>query len=316
MRGLTCSRDGADPVETPIACSSAVFLAGLPTNPSASSRAPYSTLKYRVDPKLCASAAAAFQTLPSRGGCDSVREKLLARPPLKSSIELKVKEPSPFEKPSWRRPSSRPHSNPLNRCFRPPAFHSVWFPASAVHLDSSVGRKEPPPSSNDVTSVPASRLSERTRMVAPGSDWYGDTLVRTPLMAMRVSLRVRRPGPTYAPSVSCAPSVRSRRSLAADGAVSGPNPSAPSRVVPRYVVRARVLRVSRVSSSRPSHVTVLCVRFVGTPDATSGMPSGVASAISRATESGATPALRSAFASAFSSVDGSLSERPRSSATL
>ena len=126
------------------------------------------------------------------------------------------------------------------------------------------------------------------------------------LAAKRVSVSTRWPGPTNAPSVSCAPSVRSRRSPAAAGAASGPNPIAPSRVTPTKLVSARVCSVSRVSSSRPSQVIAVRSRSDGTPGPGSGMPSGVAIAISRATESGATPARSSASASALTSVDGSL----------
>ena len=133
---------------------------------------------------------------------------------------------------------------------------------------------------------------------------------------MRVSVSTRWPGPTNAPSVSCAPSVRSRRSPAAAGAVSGPKPIAPSFVTPAKLVSARVCSVSRVSSSRPSQLTDVRSRFDGTPWPVSGMPSGVAMAISRATESGETPARSSASASASTSVDGSLAERLTSSATL
>ena len=110
--------------------------------------------------------------------------------------------------------------------------------------------------------------------------------------------------------------MRSRRSPAAAGAVSGPNPIAPSFVMPTKLVSARVCSVSRVSSSRPSQLTDVRSRFDGTPCPVSGMPSGVAMASRRATESGEKPARRSASASEFTSVVGSLDERLTSSATL
>ena len=103
---------------------------------------------------------------------------------------------------------------------------------ASVQFDSRVGMDDPPPRRSDVTSVPAARFSERMSTLAPGRNRYGETSVRTPLRPMRVSFSVRRPAPTYEPSVSCAPSLRSRLSLAADGADSGPNPSAPSLVQP------------------------------------------------------------------------------------
>src|SRR5689334_9847473 len=164
-----CTRDGATPLRTPSACSSAGFRAGALANPSASSRAPYCRLKYRVAPKVCAKAVATFQTFPSRGGSLSVREKVLACPATKSSIELKVYVPSALDRPASRNPSTRPHSNPRNRCVRPWAFHAVRLPASRVQRDSILGN-DPPPRLRDVTSVPLPRLSDRTSTVAPGSD--------------------------------------------------------------------------------------------------------------------------------------------------
>jgi len=75
------------------------------------------------------------------------------------------------------------------------------------------------------------------------------------------------------------------------------------------VVSARTFSVSRVSSMRPSQVTVSLARSRGIPPRLSGMPSPRATASTRVTESWATPELASTSGVAPSSVAASFATR-------
>ena len=114
--------------------------------------------------------------------------------------------------PSCRSPSARAQSSALKRWRRPFAFHAVSFEPSIVHaLVARRGRRATEREARDVARGALDRGAheDARRRAARG---MARPRCCTALAASRVSVSTRWPGPTNAPSVSCAPSVRSRRS--------------------------------------------------------------------------------------------------------